>query len=496
MVEIARRADAWSASKTGRDFERWLVARSFRMLVPLCRLGLLAVGCMLLVIDPLLFSVDTWGDKPQHFLLPAWHGAAGAYFLLFLVLAPRLAGHDARKRCLAWCMTLGAALFTWFGYLSWVLSGDMSTYALFLLTMVCVFNYPGALRKALGVASTAGLLLSILWLDGASVFYTSGAAINLVALGIVALLLDAYLMAMNRALFDEKRLVEHERARADAVLFSALPMPIAIELKRSNAVAAQKHEHVAVLFVDIVGFTGFAAAHPPDAVLRVLDTVFSEFDALVDRHGVEKIKTIGDAYMVIAKDAIAPLALLALDMLRAVARYNSRTGHALQLRAGMHVGPAITGVIGFKRLHYDIWGDAVNTASRMESTGETGRIQVSDAVWRELRQIFRFRCRGTIAVKGKGPMCTFFLLGQAHGPNPANLGSPQVFRTPSGGQPRSGWVGGQENAGPPQVFRTPSGGQPRSGWVGGPINTSGATTWADGSSGTPSDRPGCADCAG
>lgn len=413
MVEIARSAGAWPAGSHSSGFERWLIARSFRMLVPMCRLGLLVVTCMLLVVDPLLFANGTWGDKPHHAQLPLWHGAAGLYFALFLALASRLGGHRARRRCLAWCMALGAALFTWFGYLSWVLSGDMSTYAIFLLTMVCVFNYPGALRKSLGVASTAGLLLSILWLDGASVFYASGAAINLVALGIVALLLDAYLMAMNRALFDEKCLVENERARADTVLFNALPMPIANELKRHNAVAAQKHERVAVLFVDIVGFTGFAAERAPDAVLRVLDAVFREFDALADRHGVEKIKTIGDAYMAITKEATAPLAQLALDMLGAIASYNQRTGHALQLRAGMHVGPAITGVIGAKRLHYDVWGDAVNTASRMESTGESGRIQVSDAVWQQLRQAYRFRCRGTIMVKGKGPMCTFFLLGRA-----------------------------------------------------------------------------------
>jgi len=412
-VDITRTAESWLAVNNCSDFERWLIARSFRMVVPLCRLGLLVAAFMLMVIDPLLFTNGTWGHRPQHLLLPAWHAAAGLYFALFLCLAPRLAGHTARKQCLAWCMSLGAALFTWFGYLSWVLSGDMSTYAIFLLTMVCVFSYPGALRRALAVASTAALASSILWFDGASVFLTSGAAINLVALAVVALLLDAHLMEMNRALYDEKQLVEHERARADAVLFDALPMPIANELKRGNAVTPRKHERVAVLFVDIVGFTRFAADHPPDVVLQVLDTVFSAFDTLVDRHGVEKIKTIGDAYMVIGKNAAAPVAQLALDMLAAVAAYNRRTGASLQIRAGMHVGPAITGVIGHKRLHYDVWGDAVNIASRMESGGTAGRIQVSTAVWQELRLAFRFRCRGTIAVKDKGPMCTFYLLDQA-----------------------------------------------------------------------------------
>ena len=394
------------------DFERWLIARSFRMLVPLCRLGLLVSMLMLLLVDPMLFANGTWGEKPHHLHLLAWHACAGLYFVAFLALAPRLMRHRARKRCLAICMALGAALFTWFGYISWVLSGDMSTYAIFLLTMVCVFSYPGRLRKALGIVSTTTLLGSILWFDGSSVFYASGAAINLVALAVVAWLLDAHLMAMNRALYEEKRLVEHERARADAVLFNALPMPIANELKRRDTVAAQKHANVAVLFVDIVGFTRFSALHPPDAVLRVLDAVFSEFDALVDRHGVEKIKTIGDAYMVIGKDAIRPVAELALDMLTAVTDYNRRTGHALVVRAGMHVGPAITGVIGIKRLHYDVWGDAVNTASRMESTGQPGMVQVSAAVWEALRLQLRFKCRGTIDIKGKGPMCTFFLLGR------------------------------------------------------------------------------------
>ncbi len=392
------------------DFERWLIARSFQMLIPLCRLGLLVATLMLLVVDPLLFANGTWGDKPQHIHLLAWHACAGLYFATFLGLAPRLTNHLARKRCLAVWMALSAALFTWFGFISWVLSGDMSTYAIFLLTMVCVFSYPGLLRKALGLASTTSLLVSVLWFDGSSMFYTSGAAINLVALAVVALLLDAHLMAMSRALYDEKRLVELERARADAVLFNAFPVPVANELKRRNTVAAQKHDRVAVLFVDIVGFTHFSATHPPDTVLRVLDAVFSEFDALVDRHGVEKIKTIGDAYMVIAKDAVSPVAELALDMLTAVADYNRRSGHTLAIRAGMHVGPAITGVIGVKRLHYDVWGDAVNIASRMESTGQPGKVQVSAAVWQLLRRQHRFECRGTIAVKGKEPMCTFFLL--------------------------------------------------------------------------------------
>lgn len=426
--------DVGRAMDGGDDFERWLIHRSFRMLMPLYRLGLLVAALMLLVVDPLLFSNGTWGDKPHHMHLLVWHGCAAVYFALFLCLVPRLVEHRARKRCLLVCMTLGAALFTWFGFISWVLSGDMSTYAIFLLTTVCVFGDPSVLRRGVGIVSTAILLAAIVWFDGISVFYTSGAAINLIALAVVAVLLDGHLMAMNRALYDETRLVQQERARADAVLFNAFPVAIANELKRGMAVVAQQHTSVAVLFVDIVGFTEFAATHPPDTVLRVLDDVFSQFDALVDRHGVEKIKTIGDAYMVIGKDATGPVAALALDMLAAVDDYNLRSGHRLTIRAGMHVGPAITGVIGVKRLHYDVWGDTVNIASRMESTGQPGKVQVSASVWQLLRGQHRFACRGTIPVKGKQAMCTFFLLdhGDAIGVptlalEGADAGAPQTL---------------------------------------------------------------------
>ncbi len=417
MAAIADGTTHHCSVDDGSDFERWLIARSFAMLLPLSRVGLSVTALMLLVVDPLLFANGIWGDNPQHNFLLAWHATAGLYFIAFVCAAPRLARHHTRKLCLAAFMTLGAALFTWFGFISWVLSGDMSTYAIFLLTMVCVFNYPGRLRKALNIASAAVLLASILWLDGSSMFYTSGAAINLVALALVALLLDAHLMTMSRALFDEKRLVEFERARADAVLYNALPKPIADELKRNNLVQAQKHDCVAVLFVDIVGFTRFCADHPPDTVLQILNALFCEFDTLVHRHGVEKIKTIGDAYMVIGKDRSAAVASLALDMVRAVASFNARTGHGLSVRAGMHVGPAITGVVGLHRLHYDVWGDAVNTASRMESTGETGRIQVTSDVRHALQDDFQFECRGAVEIKGKGWMRTFFLLG------PASLGA-------------------------------------------------------------------------
>jgi len=407
-------------------FEHWLVGQSFTMLAPMCRIGLVVVTLMLLVVDPILYAVGIWGDSNRHTQLFAWHALGVVYFLYFLIASGSTRTHAARRRCLSIFLISGAALFSWFGFISWSLSGDLSTFAIFLLTMVCVFGFPGRLGMALNIVSTASLILVIYWIDERSAFYTSGAALNLIALAVVALLLDKHLMRMRRALYREKQLVEQERARADKVLYNALPMSIADELKTNNAVKAEKHLCMAVLFVDIVGFTRFSANRAPDKVVQILNEVFTEFDTLVDHYDVEKIKTIGDAYMVIGKGNIGAVARLALDMIDAMQAYCRRHGYPLDIRAGMHVGPTIAGVIGLKRFLYDVWGDAVNTASRMESTGQAGRIQVSKEVRQALVGEFHFEPRGCIMIKGKGAMPTWFLLGpkQASMPDAAQIHSP------------------------------------------------------------------------
>ncbi len=396
----------------GEDsFERWLTSKSFSMLAPMCVMGLLVVLVMLLVVDPVLHRTGVWGGNPQHFYLVIWHGCAVLYFLVFLVATRAGTTHAARTRVLVAFFVAGAALFSWFAFISWTLSGDLSTYAIFLLAMVCVFCFPGHLRKVLNIVSAAALVALIFWLDDRGTFYTSGAAINLVALTIVSLLIDGFLMNLNRALYREKRLVEYERARADRVLYNALPMSIANELKNNNVVKAEKYQRMTVLFVDIAGFTKFSATRAPDVVVQILNDIFSEFDALVDRYDVEKIKTIGDAYMVVGKGNVSSVANLAIEMLGNMDAYNQRNGFDLAIRCGIHVGPTVAGVIGLKRFLYDVWGDAVNTASRMESMGEAGRIHVSEDVFKALENQFAFEARGEIDVKGKGFMRTYFLLG-------------------------------------------------------------------------------------
>lgn len=414
-------------------FDPWITSRSYSMLVPMCQVGLAVVLTMLLVVDPLLFQAGVWGGDRQHHALVVWHACAALHFLGFSLLADPAREHRGRSRVLAAFFTLSAGLFCWFGLISWMLSGDLSTYAMFLLTMVCVFAFPGHLRAVINVASAILLVALVYCVDPSHTFHTSGAALNLLALHVVTLLIDRFLMRLNWTLYREKCKTEFERARADRVLYNALPVSIADELKCNNVVKAESYVRMAVLFVDIVGFTRFSATHTPDTVVQILNDIFSEFDRIVDHYDAEKIKTIGDAYMVVGKGSLSDIARLALDMLGSMHSYRQRSGFGLAVRCGIHVGPTVAGVIGLKRFLYDVWGDAVNVASRMESLGEAGRVHVSEDVYQELAGSFAFECRGTMDIKGKGLMRTYFLLPPATDPHRAcrSPSSPRQAAAPS-----------------------------------------------------------------
>ncbi len=217
----------------------------------------------------------------------------------------------------------------------------------------------------------------------------------------------------------QKSRIASEHARAERLLLNILPPSIAKRLQHDEQVIADRFERASVLFSDIVGFTKLSSTISAPALVSMLNELFSHFDALVDRAGLEKIKTIGDAYMVAAGMPIPmarpthALAALALNMLQVVEEYNQRHGTSLQLRIGIHTGPVIAGVIGMRKFVYDVWGDTVNMASRMESHGLAGHIQVSEAVYEQLREDYRLQARGEIHIKGKGTMRTWFLLGKA-----------------------------------------------------------------------------------
>ncbi len=208
----------------------------------------------------------------------------------------------------------------------------------------------------------------------------------------------------------------HEQERSERLLLNVLPLLVAERLKSGEELIADHHADATVLFADIVGFTRFAQSLPPVQVVGYLDRIFSSFDLLAERHGLEKIKTIGDAYMVVAglpkpcPNHAKSAADMALGMLAAIADFNSHCEHQLQIRIGLNSGPVVAGVIGRKKFIYDLWGDTVNTASRMESHGVPDRIQITEATRLLLPEAYAVEPRGEIEVKGKGLLQTFFLL--------------------------------------------------------------------------------------
>jgi class 3 adenylate cyclase len=211
--------------------------------------------------------------------------------------------------------------------------------------------------------------------------------------------------------------LDAEHRRSESLLLSILPAPIAARLKHGPEVIAEAHPAVTVLFADVVDFTPYAERTSPGEVVVLLDRLFSAFDGLAERHGLEKIKTIGDAYMAAAglpearPDHVEAAIELAIAMLAEADRCTAE-GLPVRLRIGIDSGPVIAGVIGQRKFAYDLWGDTVNTASRMESSGVAGRIQVTPAVERTLRDRYAFEERAPIDVKGKGVMRPYLLVGR------------------------------------------------------------------------------------
>jgi class 3 adenylate cyclase len=239
------------------------------------------------------------------------------------------------------------------------------------------------------------------------------------------------------------RQVEELSAANERLLLSILPPTIAARLRSGETTIADRFDDMTVLFADVVGFTELSSRLEPDEVVKLLNGVFSMCDQLADRYRLEKIKTVGDAYMVVGglaetadahsahepgvahrpddlpagsafvhRSHAADVADMALEMLAGLEAYGRVEGLSLQMRVGMHVGPAVAGVIGLKKFIYDVWGDTVNTASRMESTGIPGRVQVTRATHDRLKDDFEFESRGLVAVKGKGEIETWFLVGR------------------------------------------------------------------------------------
>ncbi len=269
---------------------------------------------------------------------------------------------------------------------------------------------------AIFVAMVIFSVLTPLWIAPLyhAVDPSSDAAVNLIGAGVVVFAILAHFVRQR----------DRYQRESDELLLNMLPAPIAARLKNSHEMIAEEFDGVSVLFADIVNFTQLSSRMSPETLVGLLNEVFSRFDAFVGELGLEKIKTIGDAYMAAAgvparrADHAIVIAELALRIQETLAREQFH-GHHLAMRIGINSGPVVAGIIGRHKFAYDLWGDAVNTASRMESVGISGAIQITEATHDLIRHAYRCEPRGEIAVKGKGSMPAYLLLGRLPSATPA-----------------------------------------------------------------------------
>ena len=275
---------------------------------------------------------------------------------------------------------------------------------------------------AILAAIAAGMVITLQFLVPRD---TGAQPVWALSLYFVVTTISACVMVVTTVWYSVREIVRAEAAmeleyeRSEALLANILPASVADRLKDpARNIIADKYDDASVLFADIAGFTERASDMEPEQLILFLDRLYGDFDALVDKHGLEKIKVSGDSYMVVSgvpqprADHIEALAALALDMAEAAGVLKDSRGDALPLRIGLASGPVVAGVVGSRRFFYDVWGDAVNVASRMETTDSIGRIQVPEEVYRRLKDDFVFQERGVVQVKGKGLMRTWYLIGR------------------------------------------------------------------------------------
>jgi class 3 adenylate cyclase len=239
-------------------------------------------------------------------------------------------------------------------------------------------------------------------------------------LGLLARSIDSMAGRLEQALGearDHAKELDEQRAHSEKLLNNILPVLIADRLKKGESNIAETFPEVTVLFADLVGFTQLSASIPPRQLVHILNDIFGRFDELALEHGLEKIKTIGDCYMVVggvperSPTHCQQVARFATAALRVIEGYNAETGRQLQMRLGIHTGTVVAGIVGKQKYSYDLWGDVVNTASRLEGASLPGRIHVTDAVRARLLEEFHFEPRGPVEIKGKGMMETWFMVG-------------------------------------------------------------------------------------
>lgn len=306
-------------------------------------------------------------------------------------------------------------LCVWHAVLSQTLAIDVSIYALVLFVVAGMIVTPSRDKLIVYPLSFVLLVGGIVMINpNPLVVYAIG--VNAFCLTACAMLADEVWYRAAIGNFVLRKTLTEERGRADDLLRNILPGPVADRLKRGEDHVVEFHDEVSVMFADVVGFTQMATELTPARLIQMLETLFKAFDEIAETHGVEKIKTVGDAYMAAAgvpfdvPDHADRVARMALAMLETCERIGRESGIALNLRIGIDAGPAISGVIAQKKFAYDLWGDTVNTASRMETSGAVGRIHVTDAFRQKLGNRFQFERRGPLELKGKGVIPGHFLI--------------------------------------------------------------------------------------
>jgi class 3 adenylate cyclase len=245
------------------------------------------------------------------------------------------------------------------------------------------------------------------WVDRSDELGTLAKAFNQLA---------EYSRSLERKVRDRTQELQAEQEKSEQLLLNIFPAAIAKRLKDNQTAIADYFPDVTILFADIVGFTTLSSRVSPIQLVSWLNHIFSTFDRLAEKYGLEKIKTIGDAYMVVGglpvqrPDSAEAIAEMAVEMQEAVQEFCIITGQEFQIRIGINTGPVVAGVIGLKKFIYDLWGDTVNVASRMESSGLPGKIQVTTETYHRLKHKFIFQQREPITIKGKGPMITHWLI--------------------------------------------------------------------------------------
>jgi adenylate cyclase len=331
-----------------------------------------------------------------------------------------------RFGALAAPLALVAIFYTWGFWISSHGGTESGTNFLYLAAAPFGILLIGAEHVFLSIvigAVAAGLIiiLHLVVPRDATGVHASSVAFIVNVLGISTALYGIVFYAMRQFARAEER-AEREHDRSQSLLVNILPPQVAERLKeRSDKIIADAYPEASVLFADMGGFTARTSDTAPEELVRFLNRVYTQLDSLVERHDLEKIKTTGDAYMVVSgvpepvPDHAAALADLAIDMRDALVGLVDPKGRPVPVRIGIASGPVVAGVVGTRKFFYDVWGDAVNTASRMESTGESGKIQVAPATRKLLVGQFELVERGVIEVRGKGPMQTWFLIGRTPG---------------------------------------------------------------------------------